>query len=121
MTIGTAPAAAIALDLVQAMGDDDFLPDVRVGMAFGHIVSRLGDVFGTTVNRASRLTGVARPGTVLVDDALAASLASLSGFEMTPAAAADAARDRAGDPVGAAPRRAGGPTRHGRRWGHPLR
>jgi adenylate cyclase len=84
VTIGTAPAAAIALDLVQAMGDDDFLPDVRVGMAFGHIVSRLGDVFGTTVNRASRLTGVARPGTVLVDDALAASLSSLSGFEMSP-------------------------------------
>ena len=84
VTIGTAPAGAIALDLVQAMGDDDFLPDVRVGMAFGHVVSRLGDVFGTTVNRASRLTGVARPGTVLVDDALAASLASLSGFEMSP-------------------------------------
>ncbi len=84
VTLGTAPAGAIALDLVQAMGDDDFLPDVRVGMAFGPVVSRLGDVFGTTVNRASRLTAVARPGTVLVDDALAASLASLSGFEMTP-------------------------------------
>jgi len=84
VTLGAAPAGAIALDLVQAMGDDDFLPDVRVGMAFGPIVSRLGDVFGTTVNRASRLTAVARPGTVLVDDALAASLASLSGFEMTP-------------------------------------
>ena len=83
VTLGTAPAGAIALDLVQAMGDDDFLPDVRVGMAFGPVVSRLGDVFGTTVNRASRLTAVARPGTVLVDDALAASLASLSGFEMT--------------------------------------
>jgi adenylate cyclase len=84
VTLGAVPAGAIALDLVQAMGDDDFLPDVRVGMAFGPVVSRLGDVFGTTVNRASRLTAVARPGTVLVDDALAASLASLSGFEMTP-------------------------------------
>ncbi len=83
VTLGAAPAGAIALDLVQAMGDDDFLPDVRVGMAFGPVVSRLGDVFGTTVNRASRLTAAARPGTVLVDDALAASLASLSGFEMT--------------------------------------
>lgn len=83
VTIGTAPAGAIALDLVQAMSDDDFLPDIRVGMAFGQVVSRLGDVFGTTVNRASRLTAVAQPGTVLVDDALAASLASLSGFEMT--------------------------------------
>jgi adenylate cyclase len=83
VTIGTAPAGAIALDLVQAMRDEDFLPDVRVGMAFGQVVSRLGDVFGTTVNRASRLTAVAQPGTVLVDDALAASLATLSGFEMT--------------------------------------
>jgi len=84
VTLGAAPAGAIALDLVRAMGDDDFLPDVRVGMAFGPVVSRLGDVFGTTVNRASRLTAAARPGTVLVDDALAASLASLCGFEMTP-------------------------------------
>ena len=81
---GAAPAAAIALDLVEAMAEDDLLPDVRVGMASGHVVSRLGDVFGITVNRASRLTAVARPRTVLVDDAMAASLASTSGFEMTP-------------------------------------
>ncbi|HEY8882541.1 MAG TPA: adenylate/guanylate cyclase domain-containing protein, partial [Dermatophilaceae bacterium] len=81
---GAAPAAAIALDLVEAMAEDDLLPDVRVGMASGHVVSRLGDVFGITVNRASRLTAVARPRTVLVDDAMATSLASTSGFEMTP-------------------------------------
>jgi adenylate cyclase len=80
---GAAPAAAIALDLVAAMAEDDLLPDVRVGMASGRIVSRLGDVFGTTVNRASRLTAAARPRTVLVDDAIAASLASTSGFEMS--------------------------------------
>ncbi|MBE3076567.1 MAG: adenylate/guanylate cyclase domain-containing protein, partial [Actinobacteria bacterium] len=81
---GAAPAAAIALDLVEAMAGDDVLPDLRVGMASGRVVSRLGDVFGTTVNRASRLTAVARPRTVLVDDAIAASLASTSGFEMSP-------------------------------------
>lgn len=81
---GDSPAAAgIALDLVEAIGDEDILPDVRVGMACGPVLSRLGDVFGTTVNRASRLTGVARPGTVLVDDALAATLATGSGFEMS--------------------------------------
>jgi adenylate cyclase len=78
-----ASAAAIALDLVEAMAEDDVLPDVRVGMASGRVVSRLGDVFGTTVNRASRLTAVARPRTVLVDDAIAASLVSTSGFEMS--------------------------------------
>jgi adenylate cyclase len=84
VAIGAGPAAAIALDLVEALADDDVLPDVRVGMSSGRVVSRLGDVFGTTVNRASRLTAVARPRTVLVDDALAASLASMSGFEMSP-------------------------------------
>jgi adenylate cyclase len=83
VAIGAAPAAAIALDLVQAMAEDDVLPDVRVGMANGQVLSRLGDVFGTTVNRASRLTAVARPRTVLVDDAIAVSLASTSGFEMS--------------------------------------
>lgn len=84
VAMAAAPAAAIALDLVEAMAGDDVLPDVRVGMASGHVVSRLGDVFGTTVNRASRLTAFARPRTVLVDDAIAASLMSVSGFEMSP-------------------------------------
>jgi adenylate cyclase len=83
VTVGPAAAAAIALDLVDTMTEDDLLPDVRVGMSYGSVISRLGDVFGTTVNRASRLTAVAPPRTVLVDDALAASLASVSGFEMT--------------------------------------
>mgnify|MGYP001006463247 CR=1 FL=1 len=38
-----AAAAAIAIDLVAAMGEDELLPDVRVGMAWGSVVSRLGD------------------------------------------------------------------------------
>ena len=83
VAIGAAPAAAIALDLVEAMAEDEIVPDVRVGMASGRVISRLGDVFGNTVNRASRLTAVARPKTVLVDDAIAAGLASTSGFEMS--------------------------------------
>ncbi|WP_034806674.1 adenylate/guanylate cyclase domain-containing protein [Intrasporangium oryzae] len=82
-TVGAAPAAAIALDLVETMSDDDLLPDVRVGMARGPIISRLGDVFGTTVNRASRLTAVAQAGSVLVDATLARELATLSGFVLT--------------------------------------
>ncbi len=53
-----AAAAAIALDLVDAMAEDELLPPVRVGMAHGRVVSRLGDVFGVTVNKASRITAV---------------------------------------------------------------
>jgi adenylate cyclase len=75
-------AAAIALDIAATMTGDDRLPDVRSGLATGPVVMRLGDVFGTTVNRASRLTGIAHPGAVLVDDATAAALASVSGFDL---------------------------------------
>ncbi len=82
-TVTAAPAAAVALDLLDAMSDDDVLPEARVGMARGPILSRLGDVFGTTVNRASRLTAVAQAGTVMVDATMARELATLSGFELT--------------------------------------
>jgi len=81
--VQAAPAAAIALDLIQTITDDEVLPDVRCGMARGPIVSSLGDVFGTTVNRASRLTAVAQAGSVLVDATMARELATLSGFELT--------------------------------------
>jgi adenylate cyclase len=77
-------AAAIALDIAAAMSEDEVLPDVRSGLATGPVVMLLGDVFGTTVNRASRLTGIAHPGAVLVDDATAAALASVSGFDLDP-------------------------------------
>lgn len=83
-TFEAAPAAAIALDLVEAMSEDDLLPSARVGMAHGPVVRRLGDVFGTTVNRASRLTAVAPPGGVFVDDSLARLLEPLSGFSTMP-------------------------------------
>jgi adenylate cyclase len=62
--------AEIALALVEAAGDDEELPELRVGLAAGTVVSRLGDVFGQTVNIASRLTSIARPGSILVDEGM---------------------------------------------------
>jgi adenylate cyclase len=70
-----AQAAAIALDLA---GTDE----LRIGMAYGPVVPLMGDVFGTTVNLAARLTAIARPGTILVDDELAGGLAGLDGFAL---------------------------------------
>jgi adenylate cyclase len=62
-----ADAAEIALQLLEAAAADPLLPELRAGLAYGPVVARLGDVFGSTVNIASRLTSIARPGTVLVD------------------------------------------------------
>jgi adenylate cyclase len=63
-------AAAIdaALEMVERGEDEnEGFPAVRAGLAYGEVVPRLGDVFGPTVNIASRLTSLARPGSVLVD------------------------------------------------------
>ena len=62
--------AAVEIGLIAtARGADetDPFPPVRAGVAYGDVVSRLGDVLGPTVNLAARLTSLARPGAVLVD------------------------------------------------------
>ena len=66
-----ADAARIGLDLAEGSEHDDRFPELRVGLAHGEVVSRMGDVFGPVVNIASRLTSLARPGRVLVDRELA--------------------------------------------------
>lgn len=70
-----AQAAATALDLVAALSPEGATPQLRIGVACGPVTSRLGDIFGTTVNRASRITALAKPGTVVIDDPLARVLA----------------------------------------------
>lgn len=77
-------AAEIALTLTERTTADESLPAVRAGMASGRILSRFGDVYGSVVNLAARLTSVARPGTILVDRALAAELADEKGYELRP-------------------------------------
>lgn len=60
-------AVDIAFALREAAEADELVPRMRVGLARGRVLARLGDVFGTTVNRASRLTVAAKPGRILVD------------------------------------------------------
>lgn len=67
-------AVAIALDIVDEIGPDQSLPDVRVGLASGTVITRLGDVYGPPVNLASRLTTVARRNRVITDHVTAAVL-----------------------------------------------
>jgi adenylate cyclase len=56
------------LALVDAVDGDDEFPGLRAGVATGMAVSRAGDWFGSPVNLASRVTGVARAGSVLVSE-----------------------------------------------------
>ena len=60
---GPTDVAEIGLALAELIGGGDAaLPPVRVGLAYGTVLTRLGDVYGTPVNIASRLTSLARPG-----------------------------------------------------------
>ena len=66
MFVSRDPAALITalLSLVDAVQTAE-LPSLRAGVAWGPAVVRAGDFFGPSVNLASRVTGVARPGSVL--------------------------------------------------------
>ena len=61
----------IAEGIITVIGRDTRMPDVRVGLATGSVVMRLGDVFGPPVNMAARLTAVARRNRVIIDEATA--------------------------------------------------
>ena len=60
--------------IINVIGRDQRMPDVRVGLASGSVVMRLGDVFGPPVNMAARLTNVARRNRIIIDAATAALL-----------------------------------------------
>ncbi len=60
-------AFGTAEGIIKVVGRDKRMPDVRIGLATGSVVMRLGDVFGPPVNLAARLTGVARRNRVIVD------------------------------------------------------
>ena len=61
-------AAQIGLSLAEAYAGDELLSDVRVALAVGPVLVKDGDFYGPVVNLASRLVGVAHPGTVLISD-----------------------------------------------------
>lgn len=76
-------AMEIALTIVDVIGRDKRLPDVRIGIATGSVVMRLGDVFGPPVNMAARLTGVARRNRVITDPTTAERL-PVSEYDTRP-------------------------------------
>ena len=81
MLVSTEAAAMTeaALRLVEAADDEsEEFPQLRAGIARGAALVQAGDFYGRPVNLASRITGIARPGSVLVDEA--AKEAAPDGF-----------------------------------------
>lgn len=76
-----APLLDVVLKLVDTVDTDNDFPRLRAGVASGMAVSRAGDWFGSPVNVASRVTGVARPGTVLVADSVWEAVGDTGDFE----------------------------------------
>jgi adenylate cyclase len=84
VSFDSAPLLSAMLDLADAAAAND-LPRLRIGLASGCAVTRAGDWFGSPVNLASRVTGAARPGTVLAAASTRDAVANAGGFDWTPA------------------------------------
>ena len=92
--------ARVALELARVLGGDldverergagglaegaRGVTPVRVGVVWGRVLSRFGDVFGPSVNVAARLTDIADPSTVLTDPATARLLLDAPGMLLEP-------------------------------------
>jgi adenylate cyclase len=77
-------AALIALELAETFGQRTNTPPARVAMVWGRVLARFGDVFGPTVNLASRLSEAARPGEVIIDERTALALSEESDVVTRP-------------------------------------
>ncbi len=78
--VDASAAGHAALDMVEACEADALIPSLRVGVARGSILRHEADLFGPTVNLASRLVNIANPGSVLVSDDFASSISNEPGF-----------------------------------------
>ena len=78
-TIDVASACDIAIGLLDTLGAHDTVR-ARGGVSFGNVIAHGGDLYGVSVNRASRMADIAIPDEVLVD-AEVVSRAGVHRFE----------------------------------------
>lgn len=76
-------ACAYSLQLVE-LAADDAIPDIRVGLACGEVISRYGDYYGPVVNVASRLVEIAPSGAALVSKEVAERVEGIFEVEELP-------------------------------------
>jgi adenylate cyclase len=82
--VDPAAAATIALELVHSFDDR---PDVtpHAGLAFGAVMGRGGDYYGSVVNLASRVADIAVPDEILVTAEMVDAVGPDSGLGFEPA------------------------------------
>jgi adenylate cyclase len=68
------PGVAAALEMVDGVASAG-LPPAHVGLHAGPVLFQEGDYFGQTVNLAARIADYARPGEVLVSQAVVDAIA----------------------------------------------
>jgi adenylate cyclase len=62
------PLLEVAINLIEAAdAEGEQFPQLRAGAALGPALARAGDWFGRPVNLASRITSIARPGSLLAE------------------------------------------------------
>lgn len=76
---------ALVRTMVAIAEADSGLPDLRVGIAYGRAVPRLGDWYGPVVNLAARITARARPASILVTNALEEALKEPERYQLSEA------------------------------------
>ena len=79
------PAAALECSaaIVEGLHELDSGLDARCGGAFGAVVERDGDIYGSIVNLASRIAALAEPASMVVTRGIALQ-GSAAGFVVSP-------------------------------------
>jgi adenylate cyclase len=80
-TRGLDGARDIALEIMRWVAERDDLSLARAGIAKGRVISRDGDLYGSTVNLAARLASKAAPNTILVADEHGDDTVLVKGFD----------------------------------------
>jgi len=73
--------AAVAIQTAAAESNDGPKLKLRVGIHAGDLIKTEGDFFGTVVNKASRITGLAQPNEILVSDVARAMTGERGEFQ----------------------------------------
>lgn len=83
--------ADTATEIVERLRNEAGMLPVRASLVWGGVVSRFGDIFGPTVNLASRLVDIAAAGSVYTDHTTASILRQLKlgRFTLVPAGSPD--------------------------------